>query len=296
MSRTVTRRHLALLLVLPLVAAVAACTADPNPSPVKFAPGEFRLVAFDSCDQALAELRAAAKEVVTPWGLNSFGYPDVVMADAAEAATRGAPPPSTTDKTAYSGTNTHEAGVDEPDLVKTDGRRIVTLSAGVLSVVDAASRRLIGSVQVATEPFITNGEILLAGDHALVLLDPPYAFWDFDVRPGVVGPAPTDFRPTLLLVDIAGSPRVLSSARVDGSLIDARQVGATARVVIRSSPRIEFPAVSKPDTTDEARLAANRVAIDAAPIEAWLPRLEVTTAGASATAPVDCASVSRPAV
>ena len=26
----------------------------------------------------------------------------------------------------YSGTNTHEAGVDEPDLVKTDGRRIVT--------------------------------------------------------------------------------------------------------------------------------------------------------------------------
>ena len=40
----------------------------------------------------------------------------------------------------YSGTNTHEAGVDEPDLVKTDGRRIVTVSGGALRVVDAASR------------------------------------------------------------------------------------------------------------------------------------------------------------
>ena len=28
----------------------------------------------------------------------------------------------------HSGTNNHEAGADEPDLVKTDGRRIVTVT------------------------------------------------------------------------------------------------------------------------------------------------------------------------
>ncbi len=38
-------------------------------------------------------------------------------------------------------TNIHEAGVDEPDLVKTDGRRIFLVNQGALQVVDPATRR-----------------------------------------------------------------------------------------------------------------------------------------------------------
>ncbi len=52
------------------------------------------------------------------------------------------------DQTGFSGTNNHEAGVDEPDLVKTDGRRIVTVAAGVLRVIDPATRRMTGKVDL----------------------------------------------------------------------------------------------------------------------------------------------------
>ena len=70
---------------------------------------------------------------------------------------------------AYSGTNDYVAGVDEPDLVKTDGRRIVTVANGVLEVIDAASRKN-GLDLSATGLDMAYGSanLLLSGDHALV--------------------------------------------------------------------------------------------------------------------------------
>src|SRR5690606_1177229 len=81
----------------------------------------------------------------------------------------------------YSGTNTHEAGVDEPDLVKTDGRRIVTLSAGVLRVVETAGRYVSGTLDLAGLGGDDNqvlryvaADLLLAGDLALILMNQEY--------------------------------------------------------------------------------------------------------------------------
>ena len=62
-----------------------------------------------------------------------------------KAAARAADAPGTD----YSGTNTHEAGVDEPDVVKTDGRRIVTITQGVLQVVDPATKEVTGTLDLA---------------------------------------------------------------------------------------------------------------------------------------------------
>src|SRR4029077_5088402 len=73
---------------------------------------------------------------------------------------------------AYFGTRDYVAGVDEPDLVKTDGRRIVTVADGVLEVIDAASRTVTGRLDLsaageglAYQP----ANLLLSGDHALLL-------------------------------------------------------------------------------------------------------------------------------
>jgi hypothetical protein len=293
--------------------ALSACTAtatnDPGGPP---ADGSFQLVAFDSCDEAISGLRTASKAIVGPYG---FGGGEIWAADPAMAAEgRGAAPPpgapvpqpgaATADKALeggannYSGTNTHEAGVDEPDLVKTDGRRIVTVSGGVLRVVDPESRTVTGFVDLA-EPDDPSGryiagDILLAGDHALVLLNQAYV-----ARGGPIvedtrsSPQRDHMGPRLLLVDLVGQPRVLSSMVVDGALVDARQVGSTARVVIRSAPRIMFPYLQ--NTTDKERTKANRSIIDNAPLDRWLPRIQVTTNGSTQTATVPCDAVSRPA-
>ncbi|GAA3775041.1 beta-propeller domain-containing protein [Micromonospora maritima] len=275
---------------------LAGCTgpapAPPPPRDRAVPAGGLRLVAFDSCAEALRQLRTAARAAVGPWGLDPFGGgPAVDVAARADGSVTKEAPAAAAG--GYSGTTVHEAGVDEPDLVKSDGRRIVTLVGGVLSVVDPVSRRLTGRLALdpATPRYArADGDLLLHGDRALVLLRAP---WVAKPAAGRARPGPEGAgRPRLVLVDLAGAPRIVGEYRIDGSLVDARQVGATARVVIRSTPRLTFPQPRK--GTDAQRTAANRAVVDRAGIDAWLPRYELREGGRTTTGQVGCDRVSRP--
>ncbi|MFD0819160.1 beta-propeller domain-containing protein, partial [Micromonospora zhanjiangensis] len=74
--------------------------------------------------------------------------------------------------------------------------------------------------------------------------------------------------------------------------LDARQVDGTARVVVRSAPRLIFPA--RPDGDDADRIAANRAVIDRSTVADWLPRYQVTAGGRTSTGRVPCERLSRP--
>jgi hypothetical protein len=251
--------------------------------------GQVRLTSFDGCGEELVALRTAAEASVGPYGLpglassaNGTAYPAAAgvappaAAGAGDAAAPAAAAPAATAPAtapAYSGTNDYVAGVDEPDLVKTDGRRIVTVASGVLQVIDAASRTVTGRLDLSA-----TGEgmayqpvnLLLSGDHALLLTGGGPAAGGATGSGGSSQPVGVS---RLLLVDLAGRPSVLSSYTIEGGLIDARQVGSTARVVISSQPRLNFPA--QPDGTSNAqRVAANQAVIGQAGLDAWLPQYE----------------------
>ncbi|MFU8851338.1 beta-propeller domain-containing protein [Micromonospora sp. SL1-18] len=288
------------LLALALLtgSAVAPTASTPVPPP----PGTLRLIAYDSCAEALAGLRAAATAVVGPWGFGpgwrrAMGASGAVPAQGAAVAERadvtGATP-------AYSTTNNHEPGADEPDLVKTDGRRIVTVTGGVLRVVDPATRRETGRLDLAgadQDRWWPDNDLLLHGDQALVLVRssapevvPMTGRAEGDTRPQ---PRPVDPRPRLLLVDLAGPPRIIGTYRIEGSLLDARLTGSTARVVVRSEPRLSFPYHER--STDAEQTAANRAVIAKAGLDAWLPRYEWTAGDERHTGRVGCDRLSRPA-
>jgi hypothetical protein len=254
--------------------------------------GALRLVAFDSCDDLLAGLRAATKNTVTEYGLgepylNFAGpaQPRAAMAGPGQAADAGgapaaggaAVPDGAAGGPAHSDTNTAVPGVDEPDLVKTDGKRIVVVTGAKLSVVDPRSRAVTGTLALGEGGYATN--LLLAGDHALLLM----SSGGIDDVAG----------PRLVLVDVSGAPRILSSYAIDGSLVDARQVGNTVRVVVRSQPRLNFPQLE--NATPQQRLDANRAAVDRALATDWLPRYAVSTNGRTTRGSVPCDAVSRPA-
>jgi hypothetical protein len=267
--------------------------------------GPVRLTSFHGCGEELFALREAAEASVGPYGLpglassaNGAAYPAVAAgapraaAGAGDAAAPAAAAPAAAP--AHSGTNDYVAGVDEPDLVKTDGRRIVTVANGVLLVIDAASRTVTGRLDLsaagegmAYQPV----NLLLSGDHALLLTG------GGPVAGGATGPGGS-WQPAggsrLLLVDLAGRPSVLSSYTIGGGLIDARQVGSTARVVISSQPRLNFPALSD-GMSDAQRVAANRAVIGQAGLDAWLPQYEETSGGATSPGHIACSAVSRPA-
>ena len=114
-----------------------------------------RLIRFGECDELLDYIHTEYAERVGPWGFED-GTPwaifadrsrmdDMAMADEMEDSADGfasvptagadeANAKSLTEGVDYSGTNVQEAGVDEADIIKTDGNRIFTLSEGLLVV------------------------------------------------------------------------------------------------------------------------------------------------------------------
>ena len=264
-------------------------------------PGPVRLTSFRGCGEELAALRTAAEASVGPYGLpgvassvNGTAYPAAAAGAARAAAGAGAAATAPAAVPAYSGTNDYVAGVDEPDLVKTDGRRIVTVTDDVLEVIDAASRTVTGRLDLGAagqDMAYQAANLLLSGDHALLLTNAG------PVAGGAAGPgdpAPPVYGSRLLLVDLAGHPSVMSSYAIEGSVIDARQIGPVVRVVISSQPRLNFPA--QPGSTSGAqRVAANRAVVSRAGLDAWLPQYEETSGGATSTGHVACSAVSRTA-
>ncbi|HEY8473254.1 MAG TPA: beta-propeller domain-containing protein [Natronosporangium sp.] len=302
---------------------LAACTGDPDPSGPGGGPAtEFRLVSFDSCEEAEQELREAtsryASQIAFGYGMGRSGAEDSVaggsaMAPEAAGARGMAQDPGLSDQDGqdHSTTNVHEAGVDEPDIIKTDGERIVMVTGAKLRVVDAARGTQIGRLDLRPEddgqanPDIAYlgwepSDLLLFGDRALVLFDS--GWWHGMPMPdiaveGVAGPAgsplPAEYGSRLLLIDLSDAPRIVSEYRIEGSLLDARAVGPTVRVVVRSAPRLPMPEVD-PQASEREIINAMRDAIEEATIENWLPRYQLTTNGETEAGQVPCTSLSRP--
>jgi uncharacterized secreted protein with C-terminal beta-propeller domain len=276
------------------VVIIASCAASAGPltrpTPATAPDGSVRLVSSDSCDSALSALRRAALPHVGPSGFASGSTTDKadVAVGRAESSAKAVPElPAAPDHTA---TNIHEAGVDEPDVVKTDGRRVVTVSGGRLRVVDAASHTITGTVDLPTG---SAAELVMHGDRALVILPAPGPLLERQSPPAEI----TDQGETrLVLVDLAGTPRVTGTLVVSGQYVDTRQVGGVARVVIRSGPRIAF--VHPDGTRSGARsLQENRAALEDARIDDWLPRYRLEAANTRREGRlVDCARISHAAV
>jgi uncharacterized secreted protein with C-terminal beta-propeller domain len=279
---------------------VAGCTGSggANPAPGRSAerPATARLVAYSDCTELLDGLRKATAAQVGQYGL-SGGYPirrpvDGVDGAESRAAVPGAAPGAAQPAQApdHSTTNVHEAGVDEPDVVKTDGRRIIAVSRGRLFVVDAASHKVTGTLDLPERTRgISQADLLLHGDRVLIVAPQPMIMPLLEER-GPVPPRTPKSR--LILVDISGAPRVVSELTANGVYVDARQVGQVARVVVRSAPRIEFPT---PDPgAPRSGTDRNRESVQKTPLDAWLPSYEVSRGGRTQTVRVPCERVSHP--
>ena len=132
-----------------LAVLAGACTSDQGPGKVMAEVGiDLRLASalrpFDACGPLLDHVRTEAAAHAASGQLAYLGggfRRDDVM--AFDGRMTGAAPPAMAEATdaaagsaakaaapQASGTNIQEAGVDEPDVVKTDGRRIVTVTSG----------------------------------------------------------------------------------------------------------------------------------------------------------------------
>jgi hypothetical protein len=290
------RRFILLLLTIALVASAcgtgsATTTTSTNGSGTGNGnvAGLFAgaLVQFNHCNDLLDWIRGEALERVGPWGLDGTGGPwfwgmdDVAMSIEESADTGGAPrdtpaaAPGGSDGQDFSTTNVQEVGVDEPDIVKTDGKRIVAVSDQRVYVIDVTGDEpvLLDSISVDN---VWVSEIVMSGDRILVLGNSDYYSLPGGGVAREIAPGPWGSPLTVITEINMSDPTDLEIDRelfLDGSYLSARMVGDTVRIVLRAFPTgLEFvyPASSGLRAERDAE-KANREIIENSTIDNWVP-------------------------
>ena len=230
-----------LLLTLPAGAPAAA------KAPVKPAA----LPAFASCKSLLGYARRNARRTGGRTGvpmragvLQAQVLTSPVQSDVQASPTAALDAPAAEGRSgadsaapAFSSTNVQEAGVDEPDIVKTDGRTVYAIADRKLHALDVAGARprLIGSLELAGS---YGHQLLIRGNRLLVMSS---SFGGAQMASRVIASAS---QVVLSEVDISDPAlmKVLRTMTLEGALVDGRLTGATARIVVGASPEYIAPA------------------------------------------------------
>ncbi len=287
-----TRKRRLRFVGLGLAAATAVGFAVPALGAPAVAASGYRT--FGSCDKFLAYIRPIALQQVGPYGFNGGdilareGGPVPVTEAAAAAPTKKA-----TSEAAASGgtsaTNTQEAGVDEGDLVETDGRYVYTAIGTRLTVSDTQTGKLVGSIALPQ-----------GGGGAELILD--------GARLAVVSGLYTAIGgETVVTVYDVSNPaalRVIHTTHLEGQVTATRSVDHRLRIVLSTSfgqrvaQRFPNPGPLNDQAAVKRATEANKKIIRTAPASEWLPRRFVEGANGS-QGPIEtalpCSQVGRPA-
>jgi uncharacterized secreted protein with C-terminal beta-propeller domain len=255
--------------------------------PTQAQPVSYGLQAFTACDDFLSYVKSHAVDLVGPWGFD-YGYwggpvmaagdvrleASTTAAASSDAAVPAAAPQQGVD---YSGTNLQEIGVDEPDLVKTDGERIIAISNNTLYVVDVTGGepRLAGQITLdenwPEDMFLSGDKVLVMGygdnSYPTPLVDTPVADSGYYV--------PSTPITTLTEIDISNieKPAVERVIYVDGSKVSARMVDGTVRLVVSSYPtglEFKYPDTNGLKAQRDAEAYNRQVVLDST-IDNWVP-------------------------
>lgn len=136
----------------------------------------------------------------------------------------------------YSTTNVQVTGVDEPDIIKTDGRRVFTISGTTFSVVEVTeggkNGRRVGKLQLPSAP----KDMLIQGDYLLALGD-VYSYKRPIHLRYKTDPSYGERATVVYQIQVrGGTPRLLSTLYLEGRYIKSREVKGVVRLVLRFSP------------------------------------------------------------
>lgn len=269
---------------------------DPDSPPRTGGFGRSRLTFFSDCPDLLAYLRTETSARVTAWGLGGVPFFDgrpvpmmpvpvmegvVVDAAATPGSDVGGPEGPATTAAPYSGTNTQEVGVDEGDMVETNGTHVFVAGQDGVRIIDVADARVVDELEVPEG----SHQLLLDGDRLLVITQS----WS----------GTDDTITSLYDVTDPSNPALLRRSHLEGRLVATRAVGGVARLVLTSTlaNRLPFVYPQQFGLDEERALQENRRIIEQSAIDEWLPRwFDEDTDGSFGEmgASLDCASVAAP--
>jgi len=241
---------------------------------------------------------------------------------APSPAAPGGPTGSGGESTDHSSTNTQVAGVDEADLVETDGSYIYSLQDDELIIADASPADAMNVVARRDFDGIALG-IYLSGNRLTMLtgslhywINPPLPVDSGVVAQTVLPPSPAqDPFVTVTVLDVSNpaGPAVVETTRLDGSYGESRLMGDQLYLVMRndawvpepqkipnpepppqddsppSNAKIVAPDIWPPggysDTVYETE-ASYRARLEAMPLQDLLPGYESSAGGSQTSGPL----------
>lgn len=213
---------------------------------------------FGDAEPQVARLRAFTSEAELKNYLvgqnNSFSRGIIVDFDSGESlAGDGAAPPNAPAPDAngaggsddsstqdYSTTTEQEEGVQESDVVKSDGNYFYIISRNNLRIVDAVP----ADAMSETASFELNGygyDLYLAGDRIIALTSPEQpVYLEPDAPSALIAPDFAPYRPqveiTVIDANDRAKPQVLSRTRIDGYVNASRMIDDRLYLVIVNYP------------------------------------------------------------
>ena len=255
-----------------------------------------------SCEQLHDWYVDGAEELVTPWGWSgglldvggawrTFARDGVLELQGFAAAQAPAPTNArgmTNATQSETGTNVQEAGVDEPDVAKSDGRLLARVErtgrTADLVLADVTGETVEETARIDL-PDVVDPELLLVGDTVIVVGGDQEA----DGSPGT----------RILGVDVADldEPTVTDTLTIDTQLLSARQHGTTVRWVTRTGlPDLDFARPGRRAGSEDRALQRNLAAVRGSGIDDWLPHVTTYAEDGTATTErlVECDEVALP--
>lgn len=255
-----------------------------------------RLRRSTTCPSLLTYFKSAALPRVGPYGFSSSPpfrrFQPVLLSQPQPEALAAAPdaPQAGVD---FSETNVQVEGVDEPDIIKTDGKRIFVLRANTLFVISVLNDGTAGSITGKLVLPNTPSELLIQDDRILVIAR------EFSRSIPVPLPRPIPLAGSALARSIAPFPQltkiftviyqisvtrktpvILSTLRLEGRYVNAREVDGTARIVLQTDlvPRFVFkiPRFGADSKALEEAEKFNKDLLRKSTIRSWLPTYTLT--------------------
>ncbi|MBE0431500.1 MAG: beta-propeller domain-containing protein [Dehalococcoidia bacterium] len=181
---------------------------------------------FSSYDQLKKFVNANTKDIGGFW---------LARAEADAGAPAPAPEASGPD---YSATNIQVAGVDEADIVKTDGQYIYVVSGARVIIVRAYPPEQAAVLSEIELEGMAMG-LFINGDRLVVLEGGlPYYYYDMPVGTDVIGPyMPYTPRTSIKVYDVSDreDPSLEREISVEGNYVSSRMIGDYVYVVVNES-------------------------------------------------------------
>ena len=283
------------------LAVAGGITATPPPGPgaqppvslpLRLANADLRLPG--SCDALLESYVERGVERVGPYGWDSpvyyyaedGGFLSGADSDAVEASPAPVDGGRVVEQgSSATGTNVQEAGVDEPDVVKTDGELLARVLEDDVVLYDVSGSDPVELSDLDLPSVVDSAELLLADDSLVVI--------------GAIESGDAFGETRVLTYDVSdpSAPALVDDRGYDATLVSAVQHDDDVRLVLNAGlPDLDFVEPRFWRNGDEA-VERNQDVVRDSTIEDWLPTVTTYDADGdeSGTAPLlDCATVTVP--